>query len=86
MHMKTKTMILAMLAGAMLTTSCTSPTEKKIDAAIQDVMQQYECVGMTAVIIKDGEVIYDKAFGYKDLDTKEPLTTSHMMRIASISK
>ena len=70
----------------MLTTSCTSPTEKKIDAAIQEVMQQYECVGMTAVIIKDGEVIYDKAFGYKDLDTKEPLTTSHMMRIASISK
>lgn len=84
--MKTKTMILAMLAGAMLTTSCTSPTEKKIDAAIQEVMQQYECVGMTAVIIKDGEVIYDKAFGYKDLDSKEPLTTSHMMRIASISK
>lgn len=84
--MKTKTMILAMLAGAMLTTSCTSPTEKKIDAAIQEVMQQYECVGMTAVIIKDGEVIYDKAFGYKDLDSKEPLTTSNMMRIASISK
>lgn len=84
--MKTKQIILAMLAGAMLTTSCTSPTEKKIDAAIQEVMQQYECVGITAVIIKDGEVIYDKAFGYKDLDTKEPLTTSHMMRIASISK
>lgn len=84
--MKTKQIILAMVAGAMLTTSCTSPTEKKIDAAIQAVMQQYECVGITAVIIKDGEVIYDKAFGYKDLDTQEPLTTSHMMRIASISK
>lgn len=84
--MKTKQIILAMVAGAMLTTSCTSPTEKKIDAAIQEVMQQYECVGMTAVIIKDGEVIYDKAFGYKDLDTQEPLATSHMMRIASISK
>lgn len=84
--MKTKQIILALVAGAMLVTSCSSPTEKRIDAAIQEVMQQYDCVGVTAVVLKDGEVIYDKAFGYKDLDTKEPLSTSHMMRIASISK
>ena len=84
--MKTKQIILALVAGAMLVTSCSSPMEKRVDAAIQEVMQQYNCVGVTAVILKDGEVIYDKAFGYKDLDTKEPLSTSHMMRIASISK
>lgn len=84
--MKTKQIILALVAGAVLVTSCSSPMEKRIDAAIQEVMQQYDCVGVTAVVLKDGEVIYDKAFGYKDLDTKEPLSTSHMMRIASISK
>ena len=84
--MKTKQIILALVAGAMLVTSCSSPMEKRIDAAIQEVMQQYDCVGVTAVVLKDGEVIYDKAFGYTDLDTKEPLSTSHMMRIASISK
>ena len=84
--MKTKQIILALVAGAMLVTSCSSPMEKRIDAAIQEVMQQYDCVGVTAVVLKDGEVIYDKAFGYKDLDTKEPLSTSHIMRIASISK
>ena len=84
--MKTKQIIIALVAGAMLVTSCSSPMEKRIDAAIQEVMQQYDCVGVTAVVLKDGEVIYDKAFGYKDLDTKEPLSTSHMMRIASISK
>ncbi|VTP98079.1 serine hydrolase domain-containing protein [Sphingobacterium daejeonense] len=27
-----------------------------------------------------------KAFGYKDLETKEPLTTDNLFRIASISK
>jgi CubicO group peptidase (beta-lactamase class C family) len=84
--MKTKHIILAMLAGAMLMTSCSSLREKRIDAAIQEVMEEYDCVGISAVVIQDGEVIYDKAFGYKDLDTKEPLSTSHMMRIASISK
>jgi CubicO group peptidase (beta-lactamase class C family) len=31
-------------------------------------------------------VIYTKAFGYRDLDTKEPLRTDHIFRIASISK
>lgn len=84
--MKTKQIILAMLVGAMLMTSCSSSREKRIDAAIQEVMQEYDCVGIAAVVIKDGEVIYDKAFGYKNLETKEPLSTSHMMRIASISK
>ena len=84
--MKTKNIMLAMLAGAMLMTSCSSLREKRIDAAIQEVMEEYDCVGISAVVIQDGEVIYDKAFGYKDLDTKEPLSTSHMMRIASISK
>jgi CubicO group peptidase (beta-lactamase class C family) len=84
--MKTKHIMLAMLAGAMLMTSCSSLREKRIDAAIQEVMEEYDCVGISAVVIQDGEVIYDKAFGYKDLDTKEPLSTSHMMRIASISK
>ena len=84
--MKTKHIMLVMLAGAMLMTSCSSLREKRIDAAIQEVMEEYDCVGISAVVIQDGEVIYDKAFGYKDLDTKEPLSTSHMMRIASISK
>ena len=84
--MKTKHIMLAILAGAMLMTSCSSLREKRIDAAIQEVMEEYDCVGISAVVIQDGEVIYDKAFGYKDLDTKEPLSTSHMMRIASISK
>ena len=40
--MKTKQIILALVAGAMLVTSCSSPMEKRIDAAIQEVMQQYE--------------------------------------------
>src|SRR5690606_34848477 len=35
---------------------------------------------------KNGKPVYEKAFGYKDLETKAPLTTNDLFRIASISK
>jgi CubicO group peptidase (beta-lactamase class C family) len=37
-------------------------------------------------VVKNGKPVYEKAFGYKDLETKEPLTTDNLFRIASISK
>jgi CubicO group peptidase (beta-lactamase class C family) len=49
-------------------------------------MEEYNAVGIAAVVVKDGQVIYDNAFGYKDLERQLPLSSSDMMRIASISK
>ena len=69
----------------LLMTSCTS-VEKKTNEAIQQVMDEYQCVGISAAVVKDGQIIYNQSFGYKDLETQTPLANDHMMRIASISK
>lgn len=78
--------ILSIILAAIVLSSCANNIEQRTDHAIQQVMADYDCVGLAAVIVKDGQVIYDKAFGYKDLATQTPLTTHDMMRIASISK
>lgn len=43
-------------------------------------------VGAQVAARVDGELILNEAFGYADLDAKEPLTTEHLFRIASHSK
>ena len=77
--------VLAALA-MLCVTSCTSPEEKRINLAIQQVMDEFQAVGVSAAVVKDGQIIYNQSFGYKDLATQTPLSNDDMMRIASISK
>ena len=77
---------MAIAAIMLLMTSCTPSQEKQIDKAIQNVMNEFQTVGVAAAVVKDGQIIYNQSFGYKDLETQTPLCNDHMMRIASISK
>ena len=75
--------IVAMMLTMM---SCAPSAEKRTNQAIQQVMNDYQAVGISAVVVKDGQIVYENAFGYANLDSQVPLTTNHFMRIASISK
>ena len=75
--------IVAMMLTMM---SCAPSAEKRTNQAIQQVMNDYQAVGVSAVVVKDGQIVYENAFGYANLDSQVPLTTNHFMRIASISK
>ena len=78
--------LVALTAILLSMMSCTPSAEKRTDQAIQQVMNDYQAVGVAAVIVQDGQIVYEKAFGYANLDSQMPLTTHHFMRIASISK
>ena len=75
--------IVAMMLTMM---SCAPSAEKRTNQAIQQVMNDYQAVGISAIVVKDGQIVYENAFGYANLDSQVPLTTNHFMRIASISK
>ena len=80
---------LFLIVAAMATlcaTSCTSSVEKRTNEAILQVMDEFQAVGVSAVVVKDGQIVYNQSFGYKDLETQTPLCNDDMMRIASISK
>lgn len=57
---------------------------------LTDAMQAYvddgDVAGMVVLIAKDGKIPYQKAFGYKDLDTQTSMTMDTIFRIASQTK
>ncbi|WP_214648405.1 serine hydrolase domain-containing protein [Sphingobacterium mizutaii] len=56
------------------------------ESDLKKITDKYDAVGLAIVVVKNGKPVYEKAFGYKDLETKAPLTTNDLFRIASISK
>ena len=66
--------------------SCAPSAEERTTQAIKDVMKEFNAVGISAAVVKDGKIVYNESFGYKNLDEKIPLGNDDVMRIASISK
>ncbi len=59
---------------------------KKAEDELQQIMKQANAAGLSVAVVKDNHIIYTHSFGYKDLESKTPLTDSDIFRIASISK
>ncbi len=53
---------------------------------IEEFRQEMENVGLAVVLVKKNKIVYKQQFGYKNLETKEPLQENNLFRIASISK
>lgn len=65
-------------------------TGARLDATITpfigEVMQAYDLPGFAIGIVSNNEVVYARGFGYKNIDTKKPVTTTTLFHMASISK
>jgi len=57
-----------------------------IDSILQLQINKYNTPGAVGLVIRDGEVLYDKAFGYSNLEQKTPMTNRSIFRIASQTK
>ncbi len=74
-------------AVALAAISCSAPTkEETAEKELKEIMEKNQAVGLAVVTVKNGEVIYNKSLGYKDLENKIALGDSDIFRIASISK
>lgn len=69
-------------AGSLSTTKPTDVLEEKLRA----IQKKYSIVGLSAVAVKDGQVVWNTNMGLADLDRKVPVTDRTKFRIASISK
>lgn len=78
-------LLVATFALLFVSSSSAFPT-KRTDRAIKSVLQEFQAVGISVAVVKDGKIVYNKSFGCKDLESKAPLRNEHLMRIASISK
>lgn len=63
-----------------------SGQSEKAEAEIRAIMGRHQVVGLSVVVVKAGDILYTKAFGLRDIETREPLQENNVFRIASISK
>lgn len=77
--------LLLFCALLFVSSSSAFPTRRTY-RAIKQVLKEYQTVGVATAVVKEGKIVYNKSFGYKNLEDKTPLRNDDIMRIASISK
>src|SRR5918999_5834960 len=53
---------------------------------IEERMKFHKVPGLSVAVIKDFKIHWARAYGVKDLETKEPVTTETLFQAGSISK
>ena len=87
MNLRSFFKVAAICAVTLTAISCNTPTkEERAQQELEKIAQRNNTVGLSVVAVKNGEVIYSNALGYKDLENKTPLDNNGLFRIASISK
>ena len=63
-------------------------TEKflQADSVAEDAIAKYTIPGCSVLALKNGKIIYDKAFGYLTYDRQEPVTHQTVYDLASVTK
>ncbi|MDP1608658.1 MAG: serine hydrolase [Chlamydiales bacterium] len=56
------------------------------DILVENALKDYEVPGVAIGIVVDGQVIYSKGFGYRDLEAKKPITPDTLFAIGSCTK
>ncbi len=60
--------------------------DRKLDAMIVKGMKDWKVPGLAAIVVKDGEVVFNKTYGVKNLKTKEPVDQNTLFNMASTTK
>src|SRR5258705_12861718 len=64
----------------------TSAVKERIDRALRDAVEAREVPGIVALAASDRGVLYEGAFGIRDLDAGGAMTFGTLFRIASMPK
>ncbi len=66
---------------------CSAPTKEELaEKELKQIMERNQNVGLAVVAVKDGQIVYNKSLGLKDMENQVALGDSDIFRIASISK
>ncbi len=58
----------------------------RIDRVLQEGVDSSWIAGAVALVLRDGQVVYERAVGWADREARRPMTTDAILRIASQSK
>lgn len=60
--------------------------EEKLDNYIKTAIKDWEIPGLAIAVVHKGEVIFEKGYGLRNVETGEPVTTNTLFAIASNTK
>ncbi|KIO76193.1 hypothetical protein TH53_16405 [Pedobacter lusitanus] len=80
------TMILSALNLQAQTQVFTAGKLERIDNLAEQLTKTQQVAGISILLFKDGQTVYNKAFGYADLETKKMMQPNSIFRIASQTK
>lgn len=75
-----------LVAWCMVQPAGAQDLSRRIDEYLSAEVQASGAPGLTAAVVRDGEVIYVGAFGVRRLGRSEALTPDHVFHFASVSK
>lgn len=58
----------------------------ELEAYITDAMTRYDIPGAAVAVVQDGEIVYAKGFGVRELGKDDPVTPETLMMIGSTTK
>ena len=58
----------------------------RIDRVVQEYVDDNRVAGVVALVLRDGRVVYERAFGWSDKENRRPMRTDTIFRIASQTK
>lgn len=59
---------------------------QRVDSVLQQHVDEGVIAGAVALVMRDGEIVYEQAVGWLDREERRPMTTHAIFRIASQSK
>jgi CubicO group peptidase (beta-lactamase class C family) len=74
------------IAAAAIAAQLPAPDIQSTDALMQGLMSSHDVPGAAIALIKDGAVVLEKGYGFRDLETRVPVTAATLFNIGSISK
>lgn len=60
--------------------------KNRMDMVIKDFIDKTDATGVAVGIVEKGEIVYTKALGVMNVETKEPVTEKTLFHMASVSK
>ena len=71
----------------MLLTSCSTKAQpEKIENYINNLIQQQKLAGAAIAVLKDDKLLFDKNYGFADVENKLPVTDSTLFSLMSVTK
>ncbi|HKS59053.1 MAG TPA: serine hydrolase domain-containing protein [Steroidobacteraceae bacterium] len=77
---------LAAVAAISLIPALTQAGNARIDSAIDQAIAEKRIVGAVVLVSHDGKLVYQRAAGFADRESKRPMQMDTVFRLASVSK